>query len=182
MSANTPMRETTLHTRRAFDGHLVKLDVLDVRLPDGNTSQREIVQHPGAVAMIPLDDNQNVLLVRQFRTAADDVILEIPAGTLYPGEDPKACAIRELQEETGYKPNKIEPLDGIYTAPGYTTEFIHLFLTTELVESTLEADADEFIEVVRIPLAEAIRRVEQGEILDGKTVTGLLRVARKLGI
>src|SRR5262249_47410995 len=122
-----------------------------------------------------------VLLVRQFRSAAGKVLLEIPAGTLEPGEMPMTCAIRELQEETGFRADKCEPLGGIYTAPGYTTEFIHLFYPTGLVESRLDQDEDEFVEAERVPFQEALAMIDRGEIADGKSVSGLLRVARILG-
>jgi ADP-ribose pyrophosphatase len=134
------------------------------------------------VALVAFDRDNNVLLVRQFRMAANRILLEIPAGTLEKGEDPEACAIRELQEETGYKPGQIESIGGIYTAPGYTTEFIHLFIATDLSESKLDADDDENIEVVRMPLAQALALIENGEIADGKSAAGLLRAARKLGV
>ncbi|MCC6613957.1 MAG: NUDIX hydrolase [Anaerolineae bacterium] len=155
---------------------------MQVELPDGKTSQREIIQHPGAIAIVALDADQQVVLVRQFRTAADRVLVEIPAGTLNPGEEPLVCAERELQEEAGYFPGKLEPLGGIFVAPGYTTEYIHLFLATDLRESQLAADDDEFIEVDHVPMAEALRMIESGEICDGKSVAGLLRVARRLKI
>lgn len=174
------MEETTLRTRQIYEGRIIKLSVLDVRLPDGNESQRELITHPGAVAIIALDADENVLLVRQFRTAANRILMEIPAGTLHPGENPHACAERELQEETGYKPGQLEALGGIYAAPGYTTEFIHLFYATNLTESRLAHDDDEFIEVEHVPLSEAISMIESGIIADGKSVSGLLRVARRL--
>ncbi len=173
--------ETTLHSQRLYDGRIVKLDLLDVRLPDGNEARREIIRHPGAVAVVALDAAQNVLLVRQYRTAADKILLEIPAGTLNPGEDPLACAERELQEETGYRPGKLEAMGGIYTAPGYTTEFIWLFSARDLSEFRLAMDDDEFIEVERKPLAEALALIDSGEIADGKSVAGLLRFARRSG-
>lgn len=175
------MEETTLRTRQIYEGRIIKLSVLDVRLPDGNESQRELITHPGAVAIVALDSHENVLLVRQFRTAANRILMEIPAGTLHPGEDPYACAERELREETGYKPGQLEAIGGIYAAPGYTTEFIHLFYATDLSESRLAHDDDEFIEVDHVPLPEAIRMIESGIIADGKSVSGLLRVARRLG-
>jgi ADP-ribose pyrophosphatase len=131
---------------------------------------------------VALDDAQNVLLVRQFRLAADQVLREIPAGTLNQGEDPLACAERELQEETGFRPGKLEPLGGIFVAPGYTTEYIHLFIGTNLYESQLQGDDDEFLEVDRVPLKEAIVMIERGDIIDAKTVSALLRVARIRGI
>ena len=172
------MKETILKQEQIYKGRVINLSLLEVELPDGKTSQREIVQHPGAIAIVALDAAQQVVLVRQYRTAADRILLEIPAGTLNPGEAPRVCAERELQEETGYYPGKLEPLGGIYVAPGYTTEYIHLFLATDLRESHLEADDDEFIEVERVTMADALQMIESGEICDGKSVAGLLRVAR----
>jgi ADP-ribose pyrophosphatase len=176
------MRETKLSTERIYDGRIVKLDLHDVRLPNGEQSKREIVSHPGAVAVVPLDADQTILLVRQYRMAADRILLEVPAGTLDPGEAPEICAERELQEEAGYKPGRLTPLGGIFAAPGYTTEFIHLFLATDLQVSSLELDDDEFIEVVRVPLVDALQMIDSGEIVDSKTVAILLRTARYLGI
>ena len=175
------MQEIVTHETRVYEGRVVKLVVLDVTLPNGGAAKRELVRHPGAVAVVPLIDD-DVLMVRQFRMAAGRVMLEIPAGTLNPGEDPAVCADRELQEETGYKPGVLESLGGIFVAPGYTTEFIHLFVARDLVESRLAMDEDEFIELVRMPLREALEMVERGEIEDGKTISALLKVARRLGV
>jgi ADP-ribose pyrophosphatase len=175
------MEETTLRTTPIYDGRIIKLDLLDVRLPDGKEARREVIRHPGAVAIVVLDDAKNVLLVRQYRAAAGKILLEIPAGTLNPGEVPLTCALRELQEETGFRAEKLDTLGGIYTAPGYTTEFIHLFYATGLIESRLNMDEDEFIEVERVPFTEALAMIDRGEIADGKSVSGLLRVARLLG-
>ena len=141
------MHETILKTDEIYKGRVVNLVVHEVELPDGQHGKRELVRHPGAVAIVALDPDQNVLLVRQYRIAADRILSEIPAGTLNPGEDPQVCAIRELQEETAYKPGQIEKIGGIFVAPGYTTEFIHLYLATDLSESRLPGDEDEFIEV-----------------------------------
>ena len=176
------MHEKITHTESIYSGRVVKLVVHDVELPDGKSSKRELVQHPGAVAVVALDAEQNVLLVRQYRIAADQILLEIPAGTLNPGEDPEACAVRELQEETGYRPGQIEKIGGIFVAPGYTTEFIHLYLASDLIDSKLAQDEDEFLEVERLPLAEALKWVEQGDIIDGKSISALLLVARRLGM
>jgi len=176
------MEEKTTATRRIYDGRVIHLDVLDVVLPNGQTSMREIVRHPGAVAVVPLDAEKNVLMVRQFRMAAGKVMLEIPAGTLKPGEDPALCADRELQEEIGHRAANMEPLGAFYVAPGYTTERIFLFLATGLVEARLPMDEDEFIEVEHVPLTEAVRLVTSGEIDDGKTINGILRVARLYGL
>lgn len=162
-------------------GKVVNLYVDVVRLPDGQQARREIVRHSGAVAMVPLLPSGDVVMVRQYRHAAGKVLLEIPAGTLEPDEDPEQAAVRELQEEIGYRPGKLTRLAGEYTAPGYTSELIHIYLATGLQESNLDQDDDEFLEVVRLPFDEALRRVEQGEIMDGKTIIGLLLAARRLG-
>lgn len=174
------MQETIISTRSIYDGRIVKLDLHEVELPNGEHSQREVIRHSGAVAVVALDGD-SVLLVRQFRLPAGKVLLEIPAGTLEPGEDPLACAERELQEETGYKPGHLEAMGGFFVAPGYTSEFIHLFIATNLSESRLRGDADEFIETQRLSFSDALALIEKGEIVDGKTITGLLRAARHLG-
>jgi ADP-ribose pyrophosphatase len=168
------LTEITLSSEPIYEGRVVRLRVDQVRLPNGNTAKREVIRHPGAVAIVAFDADGKVLLVRQYRHAAARTLLEIPAGTLEPGEDPLACAIRELQEETGYKPGKIEKIGGIYTAPGYTSEFIHLYLATDLNESRLAADEDEFIEVLHVPFADALQMIQDAEIADGKSVSGLL--------
>lgn len=176
------MQETILDTETIYDGRVVKLDVKRVRLSDGQIQKREVIQHQGAVALIALDERQNVLLVRQFRSGTQRVMLEIPAGLLEPGESPETCAVRELQEETGYKPGHLESLGGFYPTPGYTTEYIHLYLAHDLSEAKLAGDADEFIELERLPLTQALALIEIGDITDGKTLVGLLRVARRLGL
>lgn len=174
------MDETILYTQHLYKGRIVKLDLHEVRLPDGNHSKREVITHPGAAAIVAIDADGKILLVRQYRTAAGKVLREIPAGTLNAEEPPAECAARELQEETGYKPGKLEPLTGFYPAPGYTTEFIHVFLATNLVESRLDADSDEFIEVDRVTLPDAIDMIVSGAIEDSKTIIGLMLAARRL--
>jgi ADP-ribose pyrophosphatase len=174
------IEEKILSSEPIYDGKLVKLYRETVQLPNGNRAEREIVRHPGAVAMVPILPTGEVLLVRQYRTAAQRVLLEIPAGTLEPGEDPRIAAARELQEETGYKPGKLVRLGAEFTAPGYTTEIIYLFVATELESARLDADDDEFIEVVRLPFEEALRQVIAGEIPDGKTQVALLLTAEML--
>lgn len=176
------MIEKVLNEQSVFSGRVIKLSVLDVELQDGSESKRELVKHPGAVAVLPIDAEGNVLLVRQFRIAAGRVLTEVPAGTLNAGEDPLLCAERELQEEVGYRPGKLESLGGIFVAPGYTTEFIYLYLATELQEARLEQDADEFIEVDRVPFTQVLDMVERGEIIDGKSIVCVLRAARQLGL
>jgi ADP-ribose pyrophosphatase len=174
------IEEKILSSEPIYDGKLVKLYRDTVQLPDGNRADREIVRHTGAVAMVPLLPGGDVLLVRQYRTAARRILLEIPAGTLEPGEDPLNAAVRELQEETGYKPGKLARLGAEFTAPGYTTEIIYLFIATDLEAARLDADDDEFIEVVRLPFDEAVRQVIAGEIPDGKTQLALLLTAEYL--
>lgn len=176
------MEEIILSTKQIYSGRVVTLNLHTVTLPDGNQALREIIQHSGAVAVVALDTEQNVLLVRQFRLGANKIMLEIPAGTLEPQEAPESCANRELREETGYRPLTLEPIGGLYAAPGYTSEYVHLFYTDALEPAPLKQDSDEFLEVTRMPFVEALMKIEQGEINDSKTVIGLLRVARRLGI
>lgn len=176
------MEEKILRTQEIFKGRVVHLVVHDVLLPDGAESKREVVQHPGAVAVVALDAAGDVLLVRQYRIAAGMITREIPAGVLTAGEQPEACAIRELQEETGYRPGRLESLGGIYTAPGYTTEYIHLFLAADLQESRLDGDSDEFLSVERVPLKTALHYVESGVITDAKSQVALLRLSRRMGL
>ena len=172
------MNEKILSTKRIYSGRIVTLDLCEVELSDGQHQMREIIRHPGATALIALDNQNRILLVRQFRSASAQIMSEIPAGVLNAGEDPMLAAIRELQEETGYKPGKIEALGGFYTAPGYTTEYIHLFVASQLIESRLPADEDEFIEVDYVTLVDALIMIEKGEIEDAKTIIALLMYAR----
>lgn len=178
------MKETITNTEKIFDGRIIHLAVHDVMLPNGKSSKREIIHHGGAVAIVVTDADQRVLLVQQFRLPANKVMWEIPAGTLETDEDPETCAIRELQEETGYKPkqNSLKKLGGIHPAPGYTTEFIHIYWTQEFVESKLELDEDEFVEAAWKPFTEALDMIVSGEITDSKTIAGILRVARELNL
>jgi ADP-ribose pyrophosphatase len=167
-------------TEQIFNGRIVTLEVYTVRLPDGALTKREVIRHPGAVAIVALDTDQNVLLVKQFRSGASQTMLEIPAGLLERGEAPDACALRELREETGFAARQMEALGGLHTAPGYTNEYIHLYYATDLIAAPLAQDADEFIEVQRVPFQQALSMIERSNITDAKSVIGLLRVARML--
>jgi len=171
------MEEKIIQSETLYDGRVVRLDIHQVELPNGEQSKREVVVHPGAVAIVAVEGDDMLLMVKQFRLPAGKIVMEIPAGTLDPNETPENCAIRELQEETGYKPGKLESIGGIYTAPGYTTEYIHLFIAHDLIQSSLDPDADEFIEVERVSLVDALKMIASGDIEDGKTVTGILRFA-----
>ncbi|MBZ0292649.1 MAG: NUDIX hydrolase [Anaerolineae bacterium] len=176
------MEESITATRQIFKGRVVDLKVHEVQMPDGEKSRRELVHHPGAVAIVAMDEEKNVILVRQFRIGAGKPLYEIPAGILEKGEPPENCAIRELQEEAGYKQGHLELLSGFYTAPGYTTEFIHVYLATQLTASRLAGDKDEFVQSESLPLVRALKMIEDRQIEDSKTIIGLLQTARRLGL
>jgi ADP-ribose pyrophosphatase len=135
---------------------------------------REVIEHDGAVVIVGIDDNNNVLLVRQFRHAAGKELLELPAGGIDPGETPGVTAAREMQEETGYAPGKLEGMGGFYSAPGFTSEYLHLFLATELAPSRLIAEDTEEIKLIKMPAGKALELIRTGEIQDAKTIAGLL--------
>ena len=168
------LTEKMVKSEQIYDGKIVHLYVDEVQLPNGKTAKRELVRHNGAVAIVPVHSDGRVTLVRQYRHAAGRVLLEIPAGTLNPTENPEVCAVRELQEETGYKPGKLEKLGGIFVAPGYTTEFIHLSMATDLSVSPLALDEDEFIEIETMSFEQALDLIRSGEIVDGKSISGLM--------
>ncbi|UNC91365.1 NUDIX domain-containing protein [Candidatus Contubernalis alkaliaceticus] len=172
--------EKTVYTQKIFSGRLIKLRVDRVILPDGRQSTREIVEHPGAAAVIPLDDDNYVYLVRQYRKPLEKHLLEIPAGTLEPGEEPRSCVQRELSEEVGLGAGKLNLLASLSTAPGFCNEVIHIFLATQLFPNPGKLDQDEFLKVEKYHFQEALTMIQQGEITDGKTVSGLLLAARCL--
>jgi ADP-ribose pyrophosphatase len=170
--------ERIIESRPIYQGRIVRLRVDTVMLPDGSTTVREIVGTPGAVAIVPLTQDGEVRLVRQYRSAAGDFLLELPAGTLEPDEPPEEAAPRELAEETGDLAARWARLTGFYTVPGICDEYIHLFVATGLTPGETKREADEFMEVVTLPLAEALAMVDRGEIRDAKTIVGLLLAAR----
>ncbi len=166
--------ETVLASERIYEGRLINLRVDQIRTAAGVESVREIVEHPGAIALIALDEAGRVLMVKQYRHAVRAVTLEIPAGILERGEEPAVAAQRELREETGYRAGQLRRLGGIHTTPGFSTEYIHFFLATQLTPDRLAMDEDEVIDLLRLPLAEAIDLIRAAQIDDGKTVSGLL--------
>ena len=168
--------ERTLATERVYQGRLVNLRIDSVELSTSRRTTREIVEHGDCVAIVALDAEDNVLLVRQYRKPIERALLEIPAGLIEPNEQPEDCVRRELQEETGYLPQSIEKLGGFYSSPGFCTEFLHLYLATDLVPSRLSADTDESIELVRLPLSQTPQLIASGEICDAKSIAGLLTV------
>jgi ADP-ribose pyrophosphatase len=160
-----------------YRGKLFDVELDELEMANGVVAKREIIRHPGAVAMVPVAQDGRLLLVTQYRHAAGKRLLEIPAGTLEPGEDPRDCAIRECQEEVGMLPGRVEAIGGIYVAPGYTSEYIHLFVCSELRASVLDADEDEDLEIHPATLEEALRFIDEGVIADAKSVVGILRWA-----
>ena len=157
-----------------YDGQIIKVRVDTLLLPDGQQVTREVVVHKAAVVIVPIDENDDVLLVRQYRHAAGQSLLEAPAGTLEESESPDDCAQRELQEEVGYSSTNLRTLGGFWTSPGFCTEFIYAYLARNLVESKLSADADEDIDVERVPAARIPQLIRLGEIRDAKTIAALL--------
>ncbi len=162
------LKSETVYPGRAFT---IRRDTL--RMPDGHETRFDIVEHPGSVIIIPVDDQGNLLFVRQYRHAAGLDLLELPAGTLDEGEAPETCALREVREETGMAAGRLEKLGGFHLAPGYSTEYMHIYLATELRPDPLEADADEFISVDSIPLSKALAMARRGEIPDAKSLAAL---------
>ena len=171
-----------LDSRRIHTGRVVRLDVDTVRFPDGSTGQLELIRHPGAAAIVPCasdppEADPTILLIRQYRYATGGQLWEIPAGTLDPGEDPEACARRELLEETGVTAARLHHLTSIWTTPGFTNEVIHLYLATGLTTGEPSRERDEFIEVVPQPLSRVLALIRDGEIRDAKTVVAILYMA-----
>lgn len=171
-----------LGSRRAYTGKVISLDVDQVRFPDGSTGELEMIRHPGASAVVPFlsdpgGDDPQILLIRQYRYAAEGYLFEIPAGRLNPDEDPADCARRELKEETGCSAASLDHLLTMYTTPGFTDEKIHLFMATGLEAGQTSHEADEFLDLHPTPLARALEMVESGEIQDAKTALGLLFAA-----
>ncbi len=169
-----------ISSREIYDGRIVKLSMDTVRFPDGSTGELEMIRHSGAAAVLPLLDESDsndptIVLIKQYRYAADGYIYEVPAGRPdAPGEDWEVCARRELEEETGLRAGRLQKLTTIYTTPGFTDERIHLFLARELTEGATARDGDEFMELVTMPLSRALAMIRDGEIVDAKTICTLL--------
>jgi ADP-ribose pyrophosphatase len=166
--------EKTLASRLVYSGQVVKLRVDTVKCPSGRQTKREIVGHGDCVAIVAMDSDDNVLLVKQFRKPIEKELLEIPAGGIEVGEDPPSTVRRELREETGYLPKKVSKLGGFYASPGYCTEYLHLFLATDLSPAQLIAEDTEDIELVRVALNQIPELIASGAICDAKSIVGLL--------
>lgn len=174
--------EKTLDQISKFEGRVIHVHVDTVELPNGSTSTREIVNHPGGVGILALDENNNVLVVRQYRYAFGRVLLEIPAGKLERGEDPYEAAMRELREETGATCEKLQSLGEIFPTPGYCDEIIRLYLARDLRWGEMDLDEDEFLTVSRVPFQELVDQILAGEIRDAKTCTAILKAKLLLGL
>lgn len=164
--------EKTMKTEKIYEGKILNLRIDTVELPDKKYSKREIVEHPGAVAIIALTENNEIVLVKQYRKAIERELIEVPAGKLEIGEEPKETVIRELKEETGYTAKKIDYLLEFYTSPGFTNEKVYLFLADELIEGEAQPEKDEYIEVIHLKLDDLIELINKGEITDSKTIVG----------
>lgn len=165
------LEEKTVKTEQIYNGKVISLQVEEVELPNGKRSKREIIKHPGAVAILALTDDNKLVMVEQYRKALERTIIEIPAGKLEQGEKPEVCAIRELEEETGYECARIDWLISFYTSPGFADELVHLYIATGLrqKEHPATTDEDEFVNVIEVTIEEALELIKDQKIFDAKT-------------
>jgi ADP-ribose pyrophosphatase len=168
---NSSFEEKTIKTEKIFSGKIISLQVDDVELPNGKHSKRELIKHPGAVAVIAITDEGKIVMVEQYRKALERDVVEIPAGKLEKGEEPALCAKRELEEETGYVCKSLDWLISFYTSPGFADEIVHLYVARglEKKEDAAPPDEDEFVTLVELTLEEALRYIEERKIYDAKT-------------
>lgn len=169
------LHETQIATETVYNGRILKLTNDTVKLENGQAAQREVIHHPGGACIVPLTDAMEVLMVRQFRYPHNEITLEVPAGKLEYGEDPKACAVRELQEEVGATAKQIFYLGCLYPTPAYDKEVIHMYLATGLTFAERNPDADEFLDVVKMPLTQVVSMVMDNRVPDAKTQLALLK-------
>lgn len=167
--------EKTVSSEKVFEGRIIKVKVDKVEMPDGSTSTRELVEHPGGVGIVALTGNDEIILVKQYRKPLDKIIYEIPAGKLDPGEHHRTCGIRELEEETGLSAKVFDYMGFIYPSPGFTDEVTHVYLAKELTQGETHPDDDEFLDVEKVPFERALKMVIDGEINDAKSVFGILK-------
>ncbi|WP_408954622.1 NUDIX hydrolase [Natroniella sp. ANB-PHB2] len=166
------LKEKTIDSEYFYQGSIVNLRVDQVKLPSGNNSKREIVEHSGGVTVIPYQA-EKIILVEQFRKPTEKVILELPAGKLEMDEDLEQCALRELKEETGYQAKSLQKITSFYTSPGFTDEKIHLFLATDLKKTKQQTDPEEFIKLREVRIEQVTKMLAEGEFEDAKTIIGL---------
>lgn len=175
------MSEPTRASERVYQGRVVSLRLDTVVFPNGATGKREIVEHAPVVVIAPLDRHNRLVLVRQFRKAVEESLLELPAGGIDVGETPEQAVERELLEETGYRAGTLRPLGAFYSAPGYCTELLHLFLAQDLEEGVAEPEEDEVIELIHVTLENAKQLIRAGEVRDSKSIAGIYRLLDYLG-
>lgn len=169
------LMEKTAESKTLFEGHIVTLKLDRAQLPNGSLASREVVEHPGGVAVLPLDAEGRVIMVRQYRYPLHNTLLELPAGKLEKGEDHRVCGIRELQEEVGITADEVIYLGGLYLSPGYSNEVLHLYLARGLHQGECHPDEDEFLEIERVPFDKLLDMVMRDEIHDAKTVAAVLK-------
>lgn len=167
------LREKIISKEHIYTGNFLKLEKLSVELPNGGFSTRDVVRHPGGVAIIAETNDNKILFVEQFRTPIEDLLLEVPAGKLEYGEDPYECALRELEEETGYKSDNLEFIGKIVMAPGFSDEFMHFYYAKDLYKGVKGGDEDEFIDIREFTLDEINEMIRCGKITDSKTISGI---------
>ena len=179
------LEEKTLHSEEIFSGKVISLHLQDVELPNGKQSKREIVKHPGAVAILAVTNDDKTIMDEQYRKALERTIVEIPAGKLEKGEEPAVCARRELEEETGYGCERLELLTSFYTSPGFADEIVHVYLAKGLskIENSAALDEDEFVNLEELTLEEALQYVKEQKIYDAKTIYAVqyLQLQRAIG-
>lgn len=175
------LTERTLESTVHYEGTILKLRKDQVQMPNGRLTVREVVEHSDSVCMVPLDDDGNVLLVRQYRKPTESALLELPAGGIEEGETPEQAAMRELQEEVSHVAGSLKPLAGFWLAPGWCDEYMYAFLATDLRPSDLEQDYDEIVETRRVPLAQTLDLIGNGEICDAKSIAALLQAIQLVG-
>ncbi|MGN8647131.1 NUDIX hydrolase [Gracilibacillus sp. HCP3S3_G5_1] len=173
--------EKTIQVKSIFDGKVISVQVDDVTLPNGKTSKREIVKHPGAVAIIPITEDNKIVFVKQYRKPLEKTLVEIPAGKLEKGEKPEVTALRELEEETGYTTDQLTYVTSFYTSPGFANEIMYIYKTNALkrVDQPKALDEDEFVELIELSLEEAEQLIVEEEIHDAKTIYAILYLKYK---
>ena len=174
--------EKTVESKTLFEGKIITVRLDQAELPNGQLAGREVVEHPGGVAILPLFDDGTVSIVRQFRYPFQHVVTELPAGKLERGEDHRPAALRELEEEVGVRCGKLTYLGCLYLSPGFSTEVLHMYLAQELTQGDCHPDEDEFLEAERVPFAQLLEQVMSGEIVDAKTVALVLKVKQLLDL
>ncbi|SKC72410.1 NUDIX hydrolase [Maledivibacter halophilus] len=172
--------ERTIKSDKVYQGKIINLRIDTVELPDQKYSKREIIEHPGAVAVVPIAEDNKIVMVKQFRKAVEDCLLEVPAGKLEIGEEPLDCAKRELLEETGYKSDNLEYLFKFYTSPGFCNEEISVFVAKDLIKDVAQPDEDEYIEIEKYGIDELVEKISKEEIKDAKTITCILYIKNLL--